>query len=151
MIIYKVVQVALTGLILYMGLNFYSHFSAAGIQALFSKSLFMSMAFFLLMFFPVWLLARQDASVEFEAGNIDLDAERLMKLRRKRLFGDLMKICFLGFFIVFVALSPDASRARGLSAILASTYFSFLMISLFYFLSFNHLAGKKIRGYGNRS
>lgn len=145
MIIYKVVQVALTGLILYMGLNFYNLFAASGLPAMFSRSILMGMAFFMILFFPVWLLARHDAAVEFSGSADGLDDGTLINLRRKRLFGDIAKLCFLGFFIVFVAMSPNASKVRALSGLLASAYFGFLMTSLFYFTAFNHIAGKKIR------
>jgi hypothetical protein len=51
----------------------------------------------------------------------------------------------MGFFVVFVALTPDASKARALSSLLAAVYFGFLLISITYFQLFNYLAARKRR------
>jgi hypothetical protein len=143
MIIYRVVQVALLGLLIFMAFNFQKLFTILGIPALFTRSVMASIAFQLVMIYPVWLLAKRDSDIEFEASLKGLSDEQLVALRKRRLAGDLWKLCIMGFFIVFVALAPDANKARALSGLLASVYFSFLLISLTYFQLFNYLSGKK--------
>lgn len=143
MLIYRVVQVVLLGLLLFMAFNFQKLFALMGMPGLFIRSLVAGIAFQLVMLYPAWLLAQRDAAVEVEASQNGLTGEQLLVLRRKRLIGDLWKLCVMGFFIVFIVMAPNADKARGASMVLAATYFGFLLLSLSYFQCFNFLARRK--------
>jgi len=144
-LIYRVVLVALTGLLIFMAFNFQKLFAALGAPSMFTRSVIWGIGVQLVMFYPAWLLARYDSSVEFESALVGIDGDRLMQLRKKRMIGDIWKLCVMGFFVVFVALTPDASKARALSSLLAAVYFGFLLISITYFQLFNYLAARKRR------
>ncbi len=140
MVIYRVVQVSLLGLLLFMAFNFQRLFTLIGLPELFMRSVLAGIAFQLVMLYPAWLLAKRDAAVEIEASQQALTGDQLLQLRRRRLVGDLWKLCVMGFFIVFVMVAPDATKARAASSVLAATYFGFLLLSLTYFQCFNYLA-----------
>ena len=143
MLIYRVVQVGLLGLLLFMAFSFQKLFVAIGMQGQFFRSLLAGGAFQLVMIYPVLLLARRDSAVEVESAQTGLDGDQMMALRRRRLVGDLWKLCVMGFFIVFVALAPDVGKTRAASSLLAAVYFGFLLVSLTYFQFFNYLARRK--------
>lgn len=143
MIIYRVVQVALLGLLLFMAFNFQKLFALMGLPALFTRSVLAGIAFQMVMFYPTWLLAKRDATVEFDSSQTGLTGDQLLLLRRRRLVGDLWKLCVMGFFIVFILMVPDARKARALSTVLAASYFAFLLVSLTYFQCFNYLSRRK--------
>ncbi len=67
MLIYRMVQVALLGLLLFMAFNFQKLFSLMGVPALFMQSIVAAIAFQLIMIYPAWLLARRDVAVEVES------------------------------------------------------------------------------------
>lgn len=143
MLIYRVVQVVLLGLLIFMAFNFQNLFTLMGVPGLFMRSVISGIAFQLVMIYPAWLLAKRDSAVEVEASQTGLTGEQLLLLRRKRLVGDLWKLCVMGFFIVFIMMAPDVSKARAASTVLAATYFGFLLVSLTYFQCFNFWAKRK--------
>lgn len=143
MIIYRVVQVALVGLLIFMAFNFQKLFTLMGVPGLFMRSVITGIALQLVMIYPAWLLAQRDAAVEVEASQVGLSGDQLLALRRRRLVGDLWKLCVMGFFIVFIMMAPDVSKARAASTVLAAAYFSFLLVALTYFQCFNFLAKRK--------
>lgn len=143
MIIYRVVQVCLLGLLLFMAFNYQRLFSLMGMPGLFTRSVTAAIAFQLAMFYPVWMLAKRDATVEIEAAQEGLSGDQLVQLRKRRLGGDLWKLCVMGFFVVFVWMAPGIDKTRAASFILAAIYFGFLLISLTYFQLFNHQAKRQ--------
>lgn len=143
MLIYRVVQVALLGLLIFMAFNFQKLFTLMGVPALFMRSVMTGIALQLVMIYPAWLLAQRDAAVEVESSQVGLSGDQLLALRRRRLLGDLWKLCVMGFFIVFVMMAPDVSKARAASTVLAASYFGFLLVALTYFQCFNFLARRK--------
>lgn len=143
MLIYRVVQVGLLGLLIFMAFNFQKLFAVLGMTGQFTRSAVAGVAFQLVMIYPILLLARRDAAVEVESAQQGLSGDQLLALRRRRLVGDLWKLCVMGFFIVFIALSPDVGKTRAASSLLAAVYFGFLLVSLTYFQFFNHLAKRK--------
>lgn len=145
MLIYRVVQVVLLGLLLFMAFNFQRLFTLMGVPALFMQSIVAAIAFQLVMLYPAWLLARRDVAVEIESSQIGLTGDQMLALRRRRLVGDLWKLCVMGFFIVFIVLAPDVTKTRAMSSVLAATYFGFLLISITYFQCFNFLARRTQR------
>lgn len=144
MLIYRVVQVALVGLLIFMAFNFQKLFTLMGVPGLFIRSVTSGIAFQLVLIYPAWLLAKRDSAVEVEASQTGLTGDQLLLLRRKRLIGDLWKLCVMGFFIVFIMMAPDASKARAASTVLAASYFGFLLVALTYFQCFNYLAKRKL-------
>lgn len=146
MIIYRVVQVGLLGLLIFMAFNFQQLFMLIGMPGLFTRSVLIGVFAQLLMLYPAWLLAKRDVAVEIEASQTGLSGDQLLALRRRRLVGDLWKLCLTGFFVVFIMLAPDAGKGRAISTVLAAVYFSFLLISLSYFQIFNFLAKRHQAG-----
>ncbi|MFW9603679.1 MAG: hypothetical protein ACMV0F_01875 [Trichlorobacter sp.] len=145
MIIYNVVQVGLLGLLLFMSYNFIVIFGMYSLSGAFSKSILFALALQLLIVYPAWLLAKQDVQVEIQSAKQDLNGDEMMALRKKRLIGDIWKLCALGAFVVFIAMSPGVDKGRGASVILATSYFSFLLTAISYFQCFNYVAKRQIR------
>lgn len=151
MIIYRVVQTVLTGLLILMAINFQGRFAAMEKPGQFFSTLVVAVGVQLLLIYPIYKLAWRDAGVEIEGCQPHLTTEQLAALRKKRLMGDLWKFCGVGFFIAFVALAPDAKdakKAAGATMILASTLFSFLLTCLMYFQCFNFSAKKQMKSPG---
>ena len=91
-IIYRMIQVALLGLFMFMAFNFMQLFGKLGTPDYFFKALMISLMIQLILLYPAWLLAGRDLEVEIETGRSDITPEQLVTLRRKRLLGDLWKI-----------------------------------------------------------
>jgi len=142
-IIYRMIQVALLGLFMFMAFNFMQLFGKLGTPDYFFKALMISLMIQLILLYPAWLLAGRDLEVEIETGRSDITPEQLVTLRRKRLLGDLWKISGLGFFIMFIIMAPDANKGRGASLFLAAAYFSFLLTTLTYLQCFNLRAARR--------
>jgi len=145
MMIYRIVQTILTGLLIVMAIVFQSRFAVLGKSGQFMSSIIASIAVQLLLIYPVYRLAWRDAGVEIEGAQPKLTTEQLAALRKKRLIGDLWKFCGVAFFVVFVTLVPDSKKAAGAPLVLASTIFSFLLTCLMYFQCFNFSAKKRMK------
>jgi hypothetical protein len=145
MMIYRIVQSILTGLLVVLAIVFQSRFAALHKPEQFISSVVVSIVVQLLLLYPVYRLAWRDAGVEIEGSAPKLSVEQLTALRKKRLIGDLWKFCGVAFFVVFVTLVPDAKKASGAPLVLASIIFSFLLTCLMYFQCFNFSAKKRIR------
>jgi len=143
-IIFRVVQALLLGLLVFMALNFQQIFYMGGKPELFFSSITAALVIQLILFYPVYRLAKRDAGVEFESSAIGLTAEDLKAFRKKRLLGDLWKFAGITFYVSFVVFVPDAKIAPGVSPVLATTIFSFLMSGLAYFQCFNYSAKKRM-------
>ncbi len=142
-IIYRMIQVALLGLFMFMAFNFMQLFGKLGTPDYFFKALMISLVIQLILLYPAWQLAGRDLEVEIETSRSDITPEQLVTLRRKRLLGDLWKISGLGFFIMFIIMAPDANKGRGASLFLAAAYFSFLLTTLTYLQCFNLRAARR--------
>lgn len=142
-IIHNVVQVGLFGLLLFMAYNFMLVFAKFGMTGYFIKSLGVSVAIQLILFYPAWWLSRQDLEIEVETSLVGVTPERLVALRRKRMIGDIWKLSALGAFVVFIVMIPGVDKGRGASFILAVAYFGFLLTALTYFQCFNYNAKKR--------
>jgi hypothetical protein len=145
MMIYRIVQTILTGLLIVMAITFQGQFAALQKPGQFFSSIMAALAVQLLLIYPVYRLAWRDAGVEIEGSAPSLSKEQQAALRKKRLIGDLWKFCGVAFFMVFVTLVPDAKKASGAPLVLASTIFSFLLTCLMYFQCFNFSAKKRIK------
>lgn len=145
MMLYRIVQTILVGLLAFLAMNFQGLFALRGKPEQFISSLVVSIIVQLLLIYPVYKLAWRDAGIEIEGNAAGLTSDQLTALRKKRLIGDLWKFCAVAFFIVFVALIPDAKKAAGATFFLATTIFSFLLTCLMYFQCFNFSAKKQIK------
>ena len=145
MMIYRIVQTILFGLLVVLAVVFQGHFAAINKPELFFRSIIFSVVVQGCLIWPVYKLAWRDVTVEIEGAQPDLKAAQLAALRKKRLIGDLWKFCGVAFFVVFVALAPDAKKSIGATPVLAITIFSFLLTCLMYFQCFNFSAKKQIR------
>lgn len=145
MMIYRIVQTALVGLLIFMAINFQGMFTLRGKPEHFMVSLVAAVVVQLLLIWPVYKLAWRDAGVEIEGSAPGLSDEQLAALRKKRLIGDLWKFCAIAFFITFVGLAPDAKKAAGAPLVLATTIYSFLLTCLMYFQCFNYSLRKKMK------
>lgn len=145
MMLYRIVQTILTGLLIVLAIVFQGQFAATHKPGQFISSIVAAVIAQLLLIYPVYRLAWRDAGVEIEGGAPNLSAGQLAALRKKRLIGDLWKFCGVAFFVVFVALVPDAKKAAGAPLVLASTIFSFLLTCLMYFQCFNFSAKKRMK------
>lgn len=145
MMVYRIVQTILTGLLIVMAIIFQGRFAALHKTEQFVSSIVVSVIVQLLLIWPVYKLAWRDAGVEIEGIQTDLSTVQQAALRKKRLIGDLWKFCGVAFFVVFVSLVPDAKKAAGAPLVLASTIFSFLLTCLLYFQCFNFSAKKQMK------
>jgi len=145
MLIYRVVQTILTGMLILLAIVFQSRFAALNRPELFIRSILFSIVGQLVLIWPVYKLAWRDAGVEIEGSAPKLSTEQQGALRKKRLIGDLWKFCGVAFYVVFVMLMPDAKKAVGATPVLAITIFSFLLTCLMYFQCFNFSAKKQMK------
>jgi hypothetical protein len=145
MMIYRIVQSILTGLLIVLAILFQGKFAALMKPGQFYSSLLASIVVQLLLIYPVYRLAWRDAGVEIEGSAPNLSNEQQTALRKKRLIGDLWKFCGVAFFIVFVTLVPDLKKAPGALLVLSATIFSFLLTCLMYFQCFNFSAKKRLK------
>jgi hypothetical protein len=144
MYIYRIVQLLLLCLLIFVAMQFQQIFVIAGKPEQFIGSLLFSIVCQLLLLYPTYRLAQRDVGIEIDSNAESVAPESLKALRKKRLLGDLWKFCIVVFFITFVALAPDAKKAAGAPKVLATTIFTFLLICLTYFQCFNFNAKKRI-------
>ncbi|MEI7816238.1 MAG: hypothetical protein WCI45_03490 [Desulfuromonadales bacterium] len=145
MMIYRIVQTILTGLLIVLAIVFQGQFAVLHKPGQFFSSIIAAIAVQLLLIYPVYRLAWRDAGVEIEGSQPSLTVVQQTALRKKRLIGDLWKFCGVAFFMVFVALVPDAKKSVGAIPVLATTIFSFLLTCLMYFQCFNFSAKKRMK------
>ena len=145
MMVYRIVQSILTGMLVVLAIIFQGRFAALHKPEQFVTSIVAAIIVQLVIIYPVYRLAWRDAGVEIEGSQPNMSAEQLAALRKKRLIGDLWKFCGVAFFMVFVTLVPDAKKAAGAPLVLAATIFSFLLTCLMYFQCFNFSAKKRMK------
>ena len=145
MMIYRIVQTILLGLLVVLAVVFQGHFAAMNKPDLFFRTILFAVVAQGCLIWPVYKLAWRDAGVEIAGIQPNLKAEQIAALRKKRLIGDLWKFCGIAFFVVFVALAPDAKKSVGATPVLAITIFSFLLTCLMYFQCFNFSAKKQMK------
>lgn len=145
MMVYRIVQTILTGLLIVLAIIFQSRFAIINKPELFISSVVTTVIIQLMLIWPVYKLAWRDAGVEIEGSMPNLSDEQQKALSKKRQIGDLWKFCGVAFFAAFVALVPDAKKAAGAPLVLASTIFSFLLVCLMYFQCFNFAAKKRMK------
>ncbi|MBI2354727.1 MAG: hypothetical protein HYV06_06825 [Deltaproteobacteria bacterium] len=145
LMIYRVVQAMLVGLLLFMAYNFQQLFALLGRPERFMTSIISAIVCQLILVYPVYRLAWRDAGIEVEGCAVGISTEQLAALRKKRLLGDLWKFCVVAFFVTFVALAPDVKKAAVAPLVLSITIFAFLLTCLTYFQCFNFSAKKRMK------
>jgi hypothetical protein len=145
MMIYRVIQILLLGLLIFVALQFQQQFILLGKPQQFMSSIVTAIVIQLIMVYPTYKLAWRDVGVEIEGCAVGITPEIAASLRKKRLVGDLWKFCAVAFFITFVALAPDVKKAAGAPLVLAATIFAFLLSCLTYFQCFNFSAKKRMK------
>jgi len=143
--IYRVVQALLIALFAYMAFNFQRMFALRGRPDQFISSIVITIVTQLILLYPIYRLAWRDAGIEIEGSVPGLSTGQLAALRKKRLLGDLWKFSAVVFFLTFVVLSPDQSKAQGMPMVLSSILFSFLLACLTYFQCFNFTVRKRLK------
>lgn len=145
MTIYRIVQIVLAVLLVFMAYNFQQLFALRGKPDQFMFSLIAAIICQLILLYPAYRLSRRDAGIEIEGCAHGISVETLAALRKKRLMTDLWKFCVVVFFLTFVAMVPDAGKSAGAPLVLSTSIFSFLLICLTYFQGFNLCAKKQMK------
>jgi hypothetical protein len=145
MLVNRVVQTLLVALLIYMAINFQSLFAQQGKPGQFFSSIVVAVVVQLLLIYPIYKLAWRDVGIEIDSSVVGITTEQIAALRKKRLLGELWKVCGVAFFLAFAVMVPDVKKAAGARLVLASTVFSFLLTCLMYFQCFNFAARKRIK------
>ncbi len=144
MMINRIVQTVLLALLIYLAVNFQSLFAQQGKPEQFFSSVVLAVLVQLLLIYPIYKLAWRDVGIEIDSSAIGVTPEQTAALRKKRLLGEMWKVCGIAFFLVFVVMVPDVKKAPGARLVLASTIFSFLLTCLMYFQCFNFACKKRV-------
>jgi hypothetical protein len=136
MMIYTVLQVALTGLLLLIAWKFQEVYAAKGALKFFFNSIFLTIFFQILLFYPIYRFASKEAQGELAAQQTT-NPDELKVLRQKRIFGDFLKAAVFIFYGTFIVMAPAVTFA------LSTAFFSFIATTLTYLQSFN-FAMKKL-------
>jgi hypothetical protein len=145
MLVNRVVQTLLVALLIYMAINFQSLFAQQGKPGQFFSSIVVAVVVQLLLIYPIYKLAWRDVGIEIDSSVVGITPEQTAILRKKRLMGELWKVCGVAFFLAFAVMVPDVKKAAGARLVLASTLFSFLLTCLMYFQCFNFAARKRMK------
>jgi hypothetical protein len=138
-LIYRVVQVFLFGLFLYMAWHFQQLFRTKGMPHVFVNSLIGALVVQLLLFYPIRKLAAHDAGREAASQSPDLSPQDRQNLRQQRIFADLVKASVFLAFAVFILIAPPATF------ILSTAFFCFLLTVLTYAQCFNFALSRLMR------
>ncbi len=141
----RIVQTVLTALLVCVAIYLQSGFAQQGKPEQFFKSVLVAVVVQLLLIYPVYKLACRDVSIEIDSNVVGITPEQTAALRKKRLLGEMWKVCGVAFYLVFVFMMPDAKTAAGARPVLASTLFSFLLNCLMYFQCFSFAYRKRIQ------
>lgn len=145
MLVNRVVQTLLFALLIYIAVNFQGLFAQQGKPQQFFSSIVVAVVVQLLLIYPIYKLAWRDVDIEIASSEVDITPEQTTVLRKKRLLGELWKVCGVAFFLAFAVMVPDVNKASGARLVLAATIFSFLLTCLMYFQCFNFAGRKRIK------
>jgi hypothetical protein len=140
LVINNVVLFFLLVLLAYSAWRFQVNFRTAGVPQAFMSSVIASVVLQLLLFYPIFKFAKNDADREIAASDTSLSVEQQKGLRSKRLVSDFTKAAIFIFFFTFIA------RAPAFSFILSTTLFSFFMMTITYLQCFNVAAKRAMAG-----
>jgi hypothetical protein len=128
--IYTVLQVALTGLLLYVAWKFQGVYAAKGALKFFFNSIFLTMVLQILVFYPIYRFATKEAQGELAAQQTK-NPDEMKALRQKRIFGDYLKAAVFIFYGTFIVMAPEVTFA------LSTAFFSFIATTLTYLQCYN--------------
>ena len=136
MMIYTVLQIVLTGLLLYIAWMFQEVYAAKGALKFFFNSIFLTMFLQIIVFYPIYRFASKEARGELAAQQTK-NPDELKALRAKRIFGDYLKAAVFIFYGTFIVMAPSVTFA------LSTAFFSFVATTLTYLQCYN-FAMKKL-------
>ena len=136
MMIYTLLQFALTGLLVFVAWKFQEVYTQKGVLNAFFNSIFMTIGLQVLLFYPIFRFAGKEARNEIVAQQTT-NPDELKALRSKRIFGDYLKAAIFIFYGTFIYMAP------AFTFILSTAFFSFIATTLTYLKSYN-FAVKKI-------
>ena len=136
MMIYTVLQVVLTGLLLYVAWEFQEVYTKKGALNIFFNSIILTMILQILVFYPIYRFASKEAKGELAAQQTT-NPDEMKALRAKRIFGDYLKAAVFIFYGTFIVMAPAVTFA------LSTAFFSFVATTLTYLQCFN-FAMKKL-------
>jgi uncharacterized membrane protein YdjX (TVP38/TMEM64 family) len=145
MLVNRVVQTLLLALLVCIAVYVQSGFAQQGKPDQFFSSVVVAVIVQLLLIYPIYKLAWRDVGIEIESSVVGLTPEQTAALRKKRLLGEMWKVCGVAFYMAFVLMVPDVKKAPGARLVLASTIFSFLLTCLMYFQCFNFAGRKRVK------
>ena len=145
MLVNRGVQTVLLALLVFVAINFQSGFAQQGKPGQFFSSIVVAVIVQLLLIYPIYKLAWRDVGIQAESSVVGITPEQTAALRKKRLLGEMWKVCGIAFFLVFAVMVPDVKKAVGARVVLASIIFSFLLTCLMYFQCFNFACKKRLR------
>jgi hypothetical protein len=144
MMVNRIVQTLLLALLTCVAIFIQSGFAQQGKPEQFFRSIAFAVVIQFLLIYPIYKLAWRDVGIEIESSVAGLTPEQTAALRKKRLLGEMWKVCGIAFFLVFAVMVPDVKKAPGARLVLASTIFSFLLTCLMYFQCFNFAVRKRV-------
>lgn len=148
-IIYRILQVVLLLLLIAMAFTINKGFFSLGAGLLFTKTIIFAVLIQSVFFYPAMLLAKQELAVSLDSALNGVTDDDLKAIRKRRLMGDIWKICFIGFFVIFMIMLPGADKGVGARVLLSSSLFGFLLVLITYFQCFNFIASRKIKELNN--
>jgi hypothetical protein len=138
--IYRVVQVLLLALLVFMAFMFQAQYQAKGMPRAFFNSIVASFVVQLLIFYPVNRFARGEVENEIAAAAPGLTLDQQKALRQRRIFNDFLKAAAFIFFVTF------ALRAPGVLFFQSTILFSFIMTLLSYLQCHNYALKRGLTG-----
>ncbi len=145
MLLNRVVQALLLTLLIYIAVNFQILFAQQGKPEQFFSSVVIAVVAQFLLIYPIYKLAWRDVDIDIASSEVDITPEQTTVLRKKRLLGELWKVCGVAFFLAFAVMVPDVNKAPGARLVLAATIFSFLLTCMMYFQCFNFVGRRRIK------
>lgn len=139
-LIYLVIQLCLLALLVVMAFQFQSVYRSKGTPQVFFNSIVASVLLQLAAFYPLKRLAEKEARREVAADAGTLSAEEQKGLRHSRMYYDFGKATVFLFFAAFITLAP------GVTFVMSTIYFCFLLLALTYFQCFNYAARQAMKG-----
>lgn len=118
--IQRAVQIFLLVLLVFVAFQLQGKMTSAQ----FLKVAIATMVAQLALFYPLNKLAGHEAARELETSAPGVPVEKLVELRRKRIFSDILKGSFFLFFVAFIALSPEHPLVQ------AFIFFTFILTTL---------------------
>lgn len=139
MTIFRVAQIFLFVILVYMAVNFQAQFVNSGKGGQFLKSVIAALVIQLILFYPINKFAAGDAEREMAALVPGTPQEELSKLRSKRIVSDYTKAAVFIFFITFISTAP------AILVVNSTVFFVFILSVLTYFQCYNFVIRRAMK------